>query len=70
MDVSEDTKRGIYSKAPPWINAIDGHWMSKIDLEQVNLNLMETEEQGSTYRPLQKRAMIISLRKHVVGAGK
>ena len=58
VDVSEDTKHGLYSKASPWLNAIDEHWMSKIDLEQVNLILMKTAEHGSTYRPLQKRAMI------------
>ena len=32
VDVSEDTKHGLYSKASPWINAIDDHWMSNIDL--------------------------------------
>ena len=32
--------------------------MSKIDLEQVNLNLTKTAEHGSTYRLLQKRVMI------------
>ena len=32
--------------------------MYNIDIEQVNLNLMKTEEHGSTYQLLQKRAMI------------
>ena len=58
MDVYEDTKSGLYSKASPWINEIDDHWMYKVDLEQVNLNLMNTAEHGSTYHLLQKRAMI------------
>ena len=30
VDISEDTKRGIYSKTSPRINAIDDHWMSNI----------------------------------------
>ena len=42
MDMSEDTNIGLYSKALPCINVIDDHWISKIDLEQVNLNLMKT----------------------------
>ena len=58
MEVSEDTKRGLYSKSLPWLNAIDDYWMSKIDLEHVNLNLTKTAEHGYTYRPLQKRAII------------
>ena len=58
MDVSEDTKCGIYSKKSTWLNEIDDHWMSKIDLEQVNLNLRNTVEYGSTYHPLQNRVMI------------
>ena len=53
LDVYEDTKCGLYSKEFPWINAIDNHWMSNIDLEQVNLNLMKATEHGSTSRPLQ-----------------
>ena len=52
VDVSEDTKRGIYSKSSTWINAINDHGMSKIDLEQVNLNLMKTAEHVYTYCPL------------------
>ena len=32
--------------------------MSKIDLEKVNINLMNTVKHGSTYRPLQKSTMI------------
>ena len=55
MEVSEETKRGIYSKASPWV---DDHWMSKIDIEQMNLILMNTTQYGYTYRPLQKRVMI------------
>ena len=58
MEVSEDTKRGLYSKSLPWLNAIDDYWMSKIYLEHVNLNLTKTAEHGYTYRPLQKRAII------------
>ena len=58
MGVSEYTKCGIYSKAYPWLNAIDDHWMSNIDLEQVNLNLINTAERGSTYCPLEKRVKI------------
>ena len=30
VDVSEDTNRRLYSKASPWLNAIDYHYMSKI----------------------------------------
>ena len=52
VDVSEDIKRGIYSKASLCINAIDYHWMSKIDIEQVNLNPMNTAEYGYSYHPL------------------
>ena len=58
MGISEDTKCGIYSKASPWINAIDDNWMSNIDLKKVNLNLMNNSERESTYLPLQKRLMI------------
>ena len=29
---------GAYSKLFPSLNRINGHWMSKIDLEQVDLN--------------------------------
>ena len=58
LDVSEDTKRRLYSKSSPRPNAIDGHWMSNIDLEQVNINPMKTAEHGYTYPTLQKRAMI------------
>ena len=58
VDVSKDTKRGLYMKSWTWLNAIEDHWMSNIDLEQVNLNLMKTVEHGSTYKPLQKRLMI------------
>ena len=32
VDTSEDTKRGLYSKSSPCLNAIDDHWMSKIDI--------------------------------------
>ena len=31
---------GIYSKILLRLNEIDDHWMSKIDIEQVDLNLM------------------------------
>ena len=48
MDISEDTKRGIYSKESSWINAIDDHWMSNVNIEQVDLNLIKTTEHGST----------------------
>ena len=41
VDIFEDTKHGLYSKASPWINEIYDNWMSKIDLEQVNLKLMK-----------------------------
>ena len=58
MDVSEDNNSGLYSKALPWLNSIDDHYMYKIDLEQVKLNLMKNVEHGSTYSPLTKRAMI------------
>ena len=58
VDVSADTKRGLYIKASQWINVMDDHWMSNIDIEQVNLNLIKTVEYGSSYRPLQKRMMI------------
>ena len=57
VDVSEDTKRGIYSKSSPWIDAIDYHWMSNTDLEQAKINLTKNVEHGSTYHPLQKRVM-------------
>ena len=42
MDVSEDTKCGLYIKASLWLNEIDDLWMSKIYLEQVNKNMMKT----------------------------
>ena len=58
VDVYEYYKRGIYSKASPWLNEIDDPWMYKIDLEQVNLNLMKNAEHGYTYYPPQKRVMI------------
>ena len=32
VDVYEDTKCGLYSKYSPWLNPIDDHCMSKIDL--------------------------------------
>ena len=51
VDVSEDTKRGIYVKALPWLNEIDDHCMYKIDLKQVNLNLMIAAEHGYTHPP-------------------
>ena len=57
MGVSEDTKCGLYSKASPCLNAIDNQYISKIDIEQVNINLMKTEEHVSTYHLLQKRVM-------------
>ena len=48
MGISEDANRALYSKDSPWLNEIDDHWMSRIDLEQVKLNLMKTTEHGST----------------------
>ena len=33
VDVYEDTKRGLYNKASPWINEIYDNYMSKIALE-------------------------------------
>ena len=63
VDVSEYTKRRIYSKASPRSNSIEYHWMSNIDIEQVNLNLIKTVEHVYTYRPLQKRVMINSTKK-------
>ena len=68
MDVSEDTKQRIYSKASPWLNAIDDHWMSNIDLEQVNINLTKTAEHGSNYHILQKR-VVINFTKETCGRG-
>ena len=44
VDLYEDTKRGIYSEALPWINKMDDQWLSKIYLEQVNLNLMASSD--------------------------
>ena len=41
VDVSEDTKCWLYSKVTPSMNEINDNWMSKIDLEQINLNLMK-----------------------------
>ena len=32
VDVYEDTKRGLYNKYSPWLNLIDDHWISKIDI--------------------------------------
>ena len=58
LEVSEETKRRLYSKASQWPNSNDDHWMSNIDLEQVNINPMKTAEHGYTYPTLQKRAMI------------
>ena len=42
VEVSEDTKHRIYSKASQCINEIDDKWMSNIDFKQVNLNLTKT----------------------------
>ena len=58
VDLSEINKHRLYSKSSPWLNAIDDPWMYKIDLEQVNLNLINTAEHGYTYRPLQRISMI------------
>ena len=33
-------------------------WISKIDLEQVDLNLMNYSESGSTYHPFQRKVVI------------
>ena len=49
MDVSEYTKRTIYSKSSPWINAVYDNWMNKIYLERVELNLMKTVEHVIEY---------------------
>ena len=68
MDVYEDTKSGIYSKASPWLNKIDDHWMSNIDLDQLNLSLVNTAEHVSTYCTLHKRAMI-NFTKEACGKG-
>ena len=68
MDVFEDTNRVIYSKASPWINAIGYQWMSRIDIEQVNLDLIETTEHGYNYCPFQKRPMI-DFNKEAYGRG-
>ena len=63
VDISEYTTCEIYSKALPWIKAIDYNWMSNIALEQVNLTLMKTVEHRYTYRPLQKRVMVNCIKK-------
>ena len=42
MEISEDTKRGLYGESLPLIKSIDDHWMSKIDVEKINLKLMNT----------------------------
>ena len=42
MDISEDTKRGLYIKVSPYLNEIDDHWIYTTDLEQVNLKLTNT----------------------------
>ena len=57
VNVYEDTKRGLYIKASPWLNGIYDNWRSTIDLEQVNLNPMKDSKHGYTYHPLQKRVM-------------
>ena len=62
------TKSGQYSKASPCLNSVDDHWISKIYIEQVNLNLMSTAEHGFTYRALQKRVMI-NFTKEACGRG-
>ena len=43
--------------------------MYRIDLEQVNLNVMKTDKHVSTYRPLQKRVMI-NFTKEACGRGR
>ena len=48
MHVPEENKRRLYCKALSWLNSIDDHWMSNIDIEQMNLNLMNIAEHGST----------------------
>ena len=42
VDVSEDAKCGIYSKASQCLNTIYDHWMYNIDLEQLIINLINT----------------------------
>ena len=69
VGVSKYTKCGLYSKASPWLNKIDDLWMYRIDLEQVNLNVMKTDKHVSTYRPLQKRVMI-NFTKEACGRGR
>ena len=69
MDVSEDTNCGLYNKDQPWLNKIDEHCMSKIDPEQVNLNLAKTVEHGYKYHTLKKRAMKTFTQKACVQGG-
>ena len=68
MNASTDTKPRLHSKTLPWINEVDDHWMYNINIEQMTSNLMNTEEHGSTYRPLQKRLMI-NFTKEACGRG-
>ena len=52
VDVYEETRCGIYSKASMWLNEINDHWISKTDIEQVDLKFMKCAEPVSTYRLL------------------
>ena len=54
LDVSKDTNHEIYSVASPCMNAIDDYWISRIDLEQVDVNLMKCAEPVSTCCPFQE----------------
>ena len=40
------------------MNKIDDNWMSKIDIEQVNINHMMSAKHGSNYSLLQNREII------------
>ena len=68
VELSKYNKHGLYNKSSPWLIGIDDHWMYKIDLYQVNLNLMMSEEQGFTYHTLPKR-VVINFTKEACGRG-
>ena len=69
MNASTDTKPRLHSKTLPWINEGDYHWMYNINIEQMKLNLMNTEEHGSTYRPFQKRVIVNFIKEACVRDG-
>ena len=58
MDISENTKQSLYSGNLKYLDAINDHRVSKVDIEQYGINLMICKESVTMNHPLQKRLMI------------